>query len=321
MNKMVFLDQASLPGVNLTSLQALGFSLQSYPQTSAAEVVARLQQATVAIVNKVVLDAKTLQQLPRLKLICVTATGINNVDLAAATAAGIWVCNARDYARAAVPQHAMALLLALVNQLLPYQQAITRGDWSKSPQFCLLDYPIRQLSGLNFVVVGFGGLGQATAELAQAFGMNIIIAERPEATSVRAGRVPFRQALASADVLSLHCPATPENQQLLNAETLSWLKQDAIILNTARGSLIDSKALANALKNGQLGGAALDVLEQEPPGADHPLLDKTVPNLLLSPHVGWASKQAMQVLVEQTAENIAAWQQQQQLRCCNWIDC
>jgi glycerate dehydrogenase len=318
MDKMVFLDQASLPGVNLTSLQALGFELQSYPQTTPEQVQTRLQQATVAIVNKVVLDACTLQQLPALKLICVTATGINNVDLAAATAAGILVCNARDYAREAVPQHAMALLLALVNQVLPYQQAITRGDWSKSPQFCLLDYPIRQLSGLNFVVVGYGGLGQATAELAKAFGMNILIAERPGATTVRPGRLAFQQALQQADVLSLHCPATEENQQLINAETLSWLKKEAIILNTARGSLIDSQALAHALKNGLLAGAALDVLEQEPPTATHPLLDPTV--LLLSPHVGWASSQAMQALVEQSAENIVAWQHQQQLRCCNSIN-
>ncbi len=320
MDKMVFLDQASLPGVNLTSLQSLGFELHSYPQTTPEQVLPRLQQATVAIVNKVVLDAHTLQQLPALKLICVTATGINNVDVAAATANGIRVCNARDYAREAVPQHAMALLLALVNQVLPYQQAIIRGDWSKSPQFCLLDYPIRQLCGLNFVVVGYGGLGQATAQLAKAFGMNLLIAERPGATAIRPGRLAFQQALQQADVLSLHCPATEENQQLINAETLSWLKKDAILLNTARGSLIDSQALADALKNGVLGGAALDVLEQEPPPATHPLLDPTVPNLLLSPHVGWASRQAMQALVEQSAENIVAWQQQKALRCCNSIN-
>lgn len=317
MNKMVFLDAASLPDVDLTPLQQSGLSLCCYPHTSPLQVLERLADATVAIVNKVVLDAKTLAALPQLKLICVTATGINNIDLAAATAAGIRVCNARDYAKDAVPQHTMALLLALVNQVLPYQAAIRRGDWSRSPQFCLLDYPIRQLSGLNFAVIGFGGLGQATAALARAFGMQILVAERPDASSIRPGRLSFRQTLEQADVLSLHCPATSENHQLLNSTTLSWLKPGAIVLNTARGSLIDSAALALALKNHQLSGAALDVLEQEPPPADHPLLDPTVPNLLLSPHVAWASGQAMQNLIIQTADNIRGWQQHQLLRCCN----
>ncbi|MCT6698487.1 D-2-hydroxyacid dehydrogenase [Rheinheimera sp. 4Y26] len=317
MHKMVFLDAASLPGVDLTPLQQPGFELQSYPHSNSSELAGRLAGATVAIVNKVVLDAPMLAALPDLKLICVTATGINNIDLAAACRAGISVCNARDYALDAVPQHCMALLLALTNQLLPYHQAIERGDWSKSPQFCLLDYPIRQLRGLNFAVIGYGGLGQATAELARAFGMQVLIAERPDASNIRPGRVSFRQALEQADVLSLHCPATADNHHLLNTTTLGWLKPKALLLNTARGSLIDSAALAKALKNQQLGGAALDVLEQEPPPADHPLLDPTVPNLLLSPHVAWASGQAMQALINQTAENIRAWQQGQLLRCCN----
>lgn len=317
MHKMVFLDAASLPGVDLTPLQQPGFELQTYPRSDRPELAGRLAGATVAIVNKVVLDASILAALPDLKLICVTATGINNIDLAAASRAGISVCNARDYALAAVPQHCMALLLALTNQLLPYQQAIARGDWSKSPQFCLLDYPIRQLRGLHFAVIGYGGLGQATAELARAFGMQVLIAERPDASNIRPGRVSFRQALEQADVLSLHCPATADNHHLLNATTLGWLKPKALLLNTARGSLIDSAALAKALKNQQLGGAALDVLEQEPPAADHPLLDPTVPNLLLSPHVAWASGQAMQALINQTAENIRAWQQGQLQRCCN----
>ncbi|WP_333795731.1 D-2-hydroxyacid dehydrogenase [Rheinheimera sp.] len=317
MHKMVFLDAASLPGVDLTPLQQPGFELHTYPYSNSTELAERLCGASVAIVNKVVLDAQILATLPDLKLICVTATGINNIDLAAASRAGIRVCNARDYALDAVPQHCMALLLALTNQLLPYQNAIARGDWSKSSQFCLLDYPIRQLRGLNFSVIGYGGLGQATAALARAFGMQVLIAERPDALDIRPGRVSFRQALEQADVLSLHCPATADNRHLLNATTLGWLKPDALLLNTARGSLIDAVALAAALKNHQLAGAALDVLDQEPPAADHPLLDPGIPNLLLSPHVAWASGQAMQALINQTAENIRAWQQQQLLRCCN----
>jgi glycerate dehydrogenase len=316
MSQLVFLDQATLPDIDLTPLQQLALPLYCYPQTTPSEVLPRLAEATVAIVNKVELTAATLAQLPKLKLICVTATGINNIDLIAAKQAGIVVCNARDYAQHAVPQQAMALLLGLFNQIAPYQQAIQQGAWSRSEQFCLLDYPIRQLAGLNFTVVGYGGLGQATAKLAAAFGMNVLIAERPNTAYVREGRMHFRRALQQADVLSLHCPATADNLNLLNAETLSWLKPTAVVLNTARGSLIDSKALASALKSGVLAGAGLDVLDIEPPSVNHPLLQSDVPNILLSPHVGWASQQAMQQLVIQTADNISNFFAGTPQRCC-----
>jgi glycerate dehydrogenase len=307
MGQLVFLDQATLPDVDLSPLQQLAMPLCCYPQTTPAQVIERLTDASVAIVNKVVLSAAMLAQLPKLQLICVTATGINNIDLVAAKQAGITVCNARDYARHAVPQQAMALLLGLFNQIAPYHQAVQQGAWSNSSQFCWLGYPIRQLAGLNFTVVGFGGLGQATAQLAAAFGMQIVIAERPDSVVVREGRVSFQQALHQADVLSLHCPATDDNHHLLNAETLSWLKPSAVVLNTARGSLIDATALALSLKNGSLAGAALDVLDIEPPPPYHPLLQPDVPNILISPHVGWASQQAMQQLVEQTADNIKSF--------------
>lgn len=307
MSQLVFLDQATLPDVDLSPLQQFPLPLRCYPHTAQTEVIERLANATVAIVNKVVLDASTLAQLPNLKLICVTATGVNNIDLAAARQAGISVCNARDYARHAVPQQAMALLLGLFNQIAAYHQAIQQGAWSNSPQFCWLGFPIRQLAGLNFTVIGYGGLGQATAQLAAAFGMQILIAERPGCTTIRPGRLSFQQALQQADVLSLHCPATADNHHLLNAETLSWLKPSAVVLNTARGSLIASAALATALKNNRLAGAALDVLDIEPPPPDHPLLQPDVPNILLSPHVGWASQQAMQLLVTQTADNISSF--------------
>lgn len=316
MSQLVFLDQATLPDVDLSPLQQLALPLICYPYTRADQVLERLADATVAIVNKVVLNAATLAQLPKLQLICVTATGINNIDLIAARQAGIAVCNARDYARHAVPQQAMALLLGLFNQIAAYHQAVQQGAWSHSPQFCWLGYPIRQLAGLNFTVVGYGGLGQATAQLAAAFGMQILIAERPDSTAIREGRVSFQQALQQADVLSLHCPATADNRHLLNAETLSWLKPSAVVLNTARGSLIDAPALADALKSGQLAGAALDVLDIEPPPPSHPLLQPDVPNLLLSPHVGWASQQAMQQLVAQTAENILSFFAGSPVRTC-----
>lgn len=316
MSQLVFLDQATLPDVDLQPLQQLALPLICYPHTKADEVLPRLAHATVAIVNKVELNAATLAQLPRLKLICVTATGINNIDVVAARQAGITVCNARDYARHAVPQQAMALLLGLFNQIAAYHQAVQQGAWSNSPQFCWLGYPIRQLAGLNFTVVGYGGLGQATARLAEAFGMRILIAERPDSSNIREGRLSFQQALQQADVLSLHCPATTANQNLLNAETLSWLKPSAVVLNTARGSLIDAEALAEALKSGRLAGAGLDVLDIEPPPSNHPLLQPDVPHLLLSPHVGWASQQAMQQLVVQSADNIRCFFAGNPLRTC-----
>lgn len=317
MHKMVFLERDSLPGTELDSWLQLPVELQCYANTKPTEVLSRSLPATILVVNKVQLHAALLQQLPQLRLICVTATGVNNIDLAAARALGILVCHAKDYALQAVPQHAMAMLLALVNQVLPYQQAIRAGKWSSSPMFCLLDYPIRQLACMKFCVLGYGGLGQATAKLAAAFGMQVLIAERPEACVIRPGRVSFRQALAAADVLSLHCPATAENHHLLNAERLGWLKPDAIVLNTARGSLIDSQALATALREGRLAGAALDVLDVEPPPVNHPLLQADIPGLLLSPHVGWASQQAMQALINQTTENIQAFLSGHPIRQCH----
>ncbi len=317
MQTMVFLEQDSLPGTDLSAWHQLPLTLQCYASTAAAEVLVRALPADILVVNKVQLNAEMLAQLPKLKLICVTATGVNNIDVTAAQQLGIQVCNARDYALQAVPQHAMALLLSIVNQVLPYQQAIQAGRWSRSSMFCLLDHPIRQLAGQTFCVLGYGGLGQATAQLAAAFGMKILIAERPDATSVRSGRVSFRTALAQADVLSLHCPATAENYHLFNAERLGWLKPNAILINTARGSLIDSVALAAALRNGQLAAAGLDVLDVEPPPADHPLLAADIPGLLLSPHVGWASQQAMQTLISQTTENIQAYLAGENLRQCH----
>ena len=317
---IVLLDQATLPDIDLQPFNKLQLSqpyaVQCYAQTAAEQVLQRLAGAKVALVNKVVLNASTLAQLPELQLICVLATGVNNVDVAAATRLGMTVCNARDYASHAVPQHAMALLLALMNQIPAYQQAVQQGAWSRSAQFCYLGFPIRQLSGLTFVVLGYGGLGQATARLAEAFGMQLVIAERPGRSEIRAGRVSFTEALQRADVLSLHCPATPDNARLLNAETLRLLKPQAVIVNTARGSLIDSAALATALRRGELAGAALDVLDIEPPPADHPLLQADIPNLIISPHVGWASREAMQTLVLQAAENIDAFYRGSPIRTC-----
>lgn len=319
MHHIVLLDADTLCGADLSALQLPHCTLQLYASTTAAELPARLQQATVVISNKVMLDASVLAQAPQLRLICVAATGTNNVDLVAATARNIQVCNVRDYALDAVPQHAMALLLALNNQIVLQQQAVYRGDWSRNPVFCLHQQPIQSLAGKTFTVVGYGGLGQATAALARAFGMQICVAERPDAITIRPGRVRFCDALAQADVLSLHCPAVAGAPPLLGAEQLSWLKPQALLINTARGALIDEPALLEALQQRRLAGAALDVLATEPPDPQHPFLRARLPNLLLSPHLAWATTESMQRLIGQLAENIQAFNAGTPVRTCNII--
>jgi len=302
---LVFLDAATLGDADLSPLQQADCQLTLHDYTDTTDIIARLQHADIAIVNKCVLDAAILQQLPRLKAIMIAATGTDNVDIAAENQAGIQVKNVRNYAETAVPQQVFALLLALTNQLIGYHQAVNSGQWVNSKSFCLLDYPIMELADKTMVIVGYGALGQATARLAEAFGMRVIVTERPEASSARPGRTLLREAFAAADVVSLHCPLTAETRHLLNAERISWLKPGAIIINTARGALIEPQALITALQQGQLKAAGLDVLAQEPPPADDPLLSSKLANLLITPHTGWASSEARARMVNKIAANIA----------------
>ncbi|GHG61284.1 glycerate dehydrogenase [Alishewanella longhuensis] len=301
---LVFLDAATLGDADLSPLQQANCQLALHDYSDPADVVVRLQHADIAIVNKCVLDATTLQQLPRLKAIMIAATGTDNVDIKAAAQAGILVKNVRNYAETAVPQQVFALLLALTNQLLGYHQAVRAGQWANSKSFCLLDYPLMELANKTMVIVGYGALGQATARLAEAFGMEVIVAERPDALSPRPGRMLLRDAFAAADVVSLHCPLTEETRHLLNTERLSWLKAGAIIINTARGALIEPAALIAALQQGRLKAAGLDVLAQEPPTAEDALLNCNLPNLLITPHTGWATAEARARMVTKIANNI-----------------
>ncbi|MBU1310328.1 MAG: D-2-hydroxyacid dehydrogenase [Gammaproteobacteria bacterium] len=307
MSQIVFLDAGTLADSDLSALQVDHARLQCFDYTSHADIVSRLQHASVAITNKVELTDAIMRQLPALKLICVAATGVNNVDLNAASELGIKVCNVRGYANTAVPQHVMALLLTLTNKVALYHQAAQQGRWSQSRHFCLLDYPLTELAAKTFAVIGYGALGQASARLAAAFGMQVIIAEQPDARTCRPGRVPFYQALAQADVVSLHCPLTAETTRLFNAQVLAAMKPTALLINTARGGLIDETALLQALQNGQLGGAALDVLCQEPPAPDNPLLNAGLANLIITPHMAWATAEARQRMVAQLASHISAY--------------
>ncbi len=309
MTKGVFLDLASLSesDLDLSTLQTTLADWRMYPMTSPDQRIERIADAEVVVTNKVVMDADTLRNTPKLGFIALTATGTNNVDLAAAKDLGIRVSNVTAYATNSVAQHVFSLILAHTTRLLDYHVAVKRGDWSRSPAFCLMDYPIRELNGMKLGIVGYGELGQGVAKLAQAFGMQVLIAQRPGNASFQAQRMPLDELLTQADIVSLHVPLADNTHHLIDAHKLSLMQPHALLINTARGAVIDNQALAAALRTGSIGGAALDVLDVEPPPLDHPLLADDLPNLILTPHIAWASRQARQAVVDQTVVNIRAY--------------
>ncbi|MCX9156991.1 D-2-hydroxyacid dehydrogenase [Niveibacterium sp. 24ML] len=278
-----------------------------HARTAPGEVVERLQGAEVALINKCRLDAAVLDQLPALRMISVCATGTDNVDLAACRARGIIVSNVRDYAVNAVPEHALMLMMALRRQLMAYVDDVRSGRWCAAPTFGLFDRPVADLHGASLAIVGFGGLGAGLARLAEALGMTVLKAERKGVASAREGYLPFTDALARADVVSLHCPLTAETRHLMGAAEFARMQPHAVLINTARGGLIDELALAHALRSGQIAGAALDVLSQEPPPRDHPLLAPDIPNLIITPHMAWASQSAVQRLADSAVAHIEAY--------------
>jgi glycerate dehydrogenase len=305
MTKIVFLDRESL----IANVRQPEFPHQwfDHAATDATEVVERLAGAQVAISNKVPLMAESLAQLPELKFIAVAATGTNNVDLAYCREREILVSNIRNYATHSVPEHAFSLMLALRRNLWAYREDLARGLWNRSPNFCLLGAPINDLHGTTLGLVGRGSLGGAVAKIAEGFGMRVLTAERKGQLQVRDGYTRFEQVLAEADVLTLHCPLTPQTQNLIGETELRSMKSNALLINTARGGLVDETALIRALKEGWIAGAGFDVLSVEPPRNGHPLLDLQLPNFILTPHVAWTSRQAMQALADQLVDNIEAW--------------
>ncbi|SEO91784.1 2-hydroxyacid dehydrogenase [Aquisalimonas asiatica] len=311
----VFLDRESLDrsDLDMAPLDGAVAGLTSYERTHPGEVVERLQGATIAIVNKVVLGREHLSQLPDLKLICIAATGVNNVDLEAAQELGIRVANCRGYGTDSVAQHAIGLMLALATRMPDYQRAVAAGDWGRSTQFCLLDYPIMELAGRTLGLIGLGTLGGRVAELAEAFGMTVQVAQRPGGPA-DPDRVPLDELLARADVISLHCPLTDATRGLIGAAELARMPSHALLINTARGGLVDEQALADALRDGQIGGAGFDVLTEEPPRDGNVLLDPSIPNLIVTPHSAWGSREARQRIVGQLTENIEAFARGDALR-------
>lgn len=312
MPRVTFLDfdSTSRDDLDLSRLQNSCDALTLWPHTRPDQLSAHIADTDVIISNKVVLNAELLQKYQqRIKLICVAATGTNNIDLQAAKKLGIPVTNVRDYGSQSVAEHAIGLLFNLSRQINAYQQSIAQGDWQRSNSFCLLDHPITELAGKTFAVIGYGTLGQATARLAQALGMKLLIAEREDAEIIRPDRVPLDTLFNEADVISLHCPLTEQTRDLVNAKRLRQMKRSAFLLNTARGGIVNENDLLIALQQEEIAGAAIDTLEQEPPGDDSVLLSTTPPNLIITPHIAWASQRARQTLIDQIADIIAAWQQ------------
>lgn len=306
----VMLDRDSLHPADLDfgGLAATLDNWQWHPATAPGERAQRLAGCAVAVTNKVPLDAATIAAAPGLRLICVAATGVDNVDLDAARARGIPVCNVRNYGTAAVGQHVFALLLALATRWHQYAADVRAGDWSRADNFCLMQRPVMELAGKTLGIIGHGALGREVARLGAAFGMAVRVAQslRPGAAG-EPGRVPLAELLAASDVISLHCPLGATTRGLVDAGFLAAMKPGALLINTARGGLVDAQALRAALCSGRLGGAALDVLDQEPPPADHPLLAAAIPNLLITPHCAWVSRESRQRLLDAIAANVRAW--------------
>jgi glycerate dehydrogenase len=278
-----------------------------YGETEPGQIVDRLRDATIAICNKLPLREPDLSRLSKLKLIAVAATGVDNIDLSYCKSRSITVCNTRNYAKHSLPEHVLMLMLALRRNLVAYIQDVRDSKWQQAKQFCLLNHTINDLHGSTMGIIGYGSLGKAVAALAESVGMRVLVAERKHATKTRQGCADFEEVLRLSDVLTLHCPLTEETRNLIDAEEFQMMKHEAILINTARGGLVKEEALVEALRNGLIAGAAFDVLTEEPPRQGNILLDQKLPNLIVTPHVAWASRQAMQTLADQLIDNIEAF--------------
>lgn len=305
MERIVFLDRNTLEA----NIRRPDFTHEwvEYDETEASQVVERLEGATIAITNKVRLREAELQQLQRLRFIAVAATGLDIIDLEYCKRKGIPISNVRNYARHTVPEHALMLMLALRRNLLSYRGDVQAGAWERAHAFCLFEHPIHDLHGSTLGIIGYGVLGQAVERLALAFGMHVLISEHKGASQIRDGRKSFEEVLQSSDIVTLHSPLNDETRNMIGRGELARMKPDAILINTARGGLVDERALVESLRSGHLGGAGFDVLTTEPPREGNPLLELNLPNFILTPHNAWASREAMQALADQLIDNIEAF--------------
>lgn len=308
MEQIVFLDKDPIPSHIHIRTPNFAHLWQDYAYTPNELRAERLKDATIAISNKVVLDAPLLAKLPKLKLIALTATGFNHIDTDFCKKHNIGVCNIRDYAGQSVAEHTFAMLFSLRRRLNEYRQDIAEGKWQKNKQFCFFNAPIREIKDSTIAIIGSGNLGQAIAKMARALEMKVVFAERKNAEKIRAGFTPFEQALAQADVISINCPLTPDTIDLINENEFGLMKPEAIVINTARGGIVNETALINALLAKRIAGAGMDVCSTEPPDAKHIFMRHlNLPQLLLTPHVAWGSDKALQTLADQLIDNIEAF--------------
>ncbi|GFO67129.1 lactate dehydrogenase [Geomonas limicola] len=305
MERIVFLDRSAIP----VALRPPCFPHQwlDYPDTAPEQLVERLRGASIAITDRVFFPREALEQLPELKLIAVAATGVDGIDLDTCRERGIAVSNVRDWALS-VPEHVFALILALRRNLIAYHEAVQGGGWQHAPGYLVQLEPLPQsLAGATLGLIGYGALGRAVAGLASAFGMNVLVAEQKGAAQLRPGRSPFDEVLANCDVLVVLCPLTPATRGMIGAQDLGRMPRNALLINCARGGIVDEAALARALSRGDIAGAGLDVLSQEPPRDGSPLLELKLPNLIITPHVAWVSEQSLRALADRLIDNLEAF--------------
>jgi glycerate dehydrogenase len=302
MERIVFLDRQSLKAE--VRRPSFSHAWEEYDQTEESLVAGRLAGATVAITNKVPIRRASLEQLPELKMIAVAASGYDVIDIDACRERGIAVANIRNYAVHTVPEHTFAMIFALRRNLIAYREDVLRGRWQAQDQFCFFDHPIQDLHGSTLGIFGEGALGQATAAIARALGMRVLFADHPPPKAANVEFTDPETVLTQSDIVSLHCPLTPASRNFIGIEQFKKMKRSAILINTARGGLVDEQALKTALETGLIAGAGFDVLTKEPPKNGNPLLELRMPNFILTPHVAWASDGAMQFLADQLIDNI-----------------
>lgn len=312
--KCVFLDKATFAdSIDFQPLQQYADTFEVFSLTPFDKIVERCLNAEVIITNKVVFDESILRQLPALKLICIAATGVNNVDLAAAKNLGIAVANVSGYSSHSVAQYVFSQLLHHVAKPHHHINNVSQGQWQRSPSFCVHGEGSVELANKTMAIIGYGNLGQTVANIAKAFGMKVLIAEQQHATSIRNERVSFDYTIQEADFISIHCPLTDSTLNLFNKETFCKMKSSAVLINTARGNIVNEKDLIDALNNGEIAYAALDVLAQEPPPADYPTLLNQPANLAITAHIAWASIESQQRLINLVADNIKAFSEGRRL--------